>query len=120
MTRILFAGFLSILAVTANAQDCSNLVKKIYECGERASYSLETTCDSGDSFSDVRTNEIDDLATETVTQTQDVLRCDFSYPTSYTERCYGEVLQENNQVKLLSYSCFDLETGKKIYSNLNQ
>ena len=106
-----------IISHTAMAFDCQSLVEKVYTCGERKSYSSVEVCDTGDLFEELHATPIDDLAIDSVLSSENILTCDFSYPVSYTGRCYGSLsldLDEDFHLDLSSYRCFDLETGKKI------
>lgn len=117
MKKLWIFLLLGIITPTAFALDCKELVEKVYGCGERASYSASEVCDDGDLFTEARSNPIDDLAIDSIVSGDNVLTCDFSYPASYTARCYGTLstdLEEEFNLKLVSYQCFDLETGKKL------
>lgn len=117
MKKLLVILLLSLSSVSSYAFDCKELVEKVYNCGERTSYSSSEICDDGRSFEETMPSMIDDLAIDSFTSGDNILTCDFSYPASYTSRCYGSVktdLDEELNLKLVSYQCFDLETGKKL------
>lgn len=119
MAKTFLAVLFAFIAVNSFANECEGLVKKIYECGERAEYGVQTICDNGYSFADARGEDVNDLAVDTSVHDENILRCDFSYPVSYEERCYGEIVKTDSKIELLSYKCFDLKTGKKIYTSTN-